>query len=190
MPTGAEEELDTNIPDAADEPKENQAYDIPTSVPRKDVLSNPYVRVVHTNGIHYAPLVTCSCHGADAVHGDLIYNRLVPTSFSRYRTIFTVWMLDDFRICNLDCKASAYQYFQRLCRLTCPMDPYGVPNLYHELLRISRLWRWIKKLKWAGFGHDRTNPCSPAPGELANFCPACPQPGVNLPPDWKDDPNR
>ena len=26
--------------------------------------------------------------------------------------------------------------------------------------------------------------------ELANYCPACPQPGINLPEDWKDDPNR
>ena len=29
-----------------------------------------------------------------------------------------------------------------------------------------------------------------SPGELANFCPACPQPGVNLTPEWVDDPNR
>jgi hypothetical protein len=30
----------------------------------------------------------------------------------------------------------------------------------------------------------------PGPRELAIFCPACPQPGVNLPDDWKDDPKR
>jgi hypothetical protein len=26
-------------------------------------------------------------------------------------------------------------------------------------------------------------------GSLAIFCPSCPQPGINLPPDWKDLPN-
>ena len=26
--------------------------------------------------------------------------------------------------------------------------------------------------------------------KLASFCPACPQPGINLPPDWEEDPER
>jgi hypothetical protein len=26
-------------------------------------------------------------------------------------------------------------------------------------------------------------------GSLAIFCPSCPQPGINLPPDWKDLPS-
>ena len=62
-------------------------------------------------------------------------------------------------------------------------------NLYHELRRLSRLWRWVKKLRWAGYG-QRVEPLSPQPGELGNFCPACPQVGINLPEDWKDDLNR
>lgn len=37
-----------------------------------------------------------------------------------------------------------------------------------------------------GFGHDLDK--TPGIGNLANFCPACPQPGYNLPPDWEDDP--
>lgn len=27
------------------------------------------------------------------------------------------------------------------------------------------------------------------PGSLTLFCPSCPQPGINLPPDWKELPN-
>ena len=27
------------------------------------------------------------------------------------------------------------------------------------------------------------------PGSLAIFCPSCPQPGINLPPDWKELPD-
>ena len=27
-------------------------------------------------------------------------------------------------------------------------------------------------------------------GKLASFCPACPQPGINLPEDWVDDEQR
>ncbi|KIK17127.1 hypothetical protein PISMIDRAFT_63255, partial [Pisolithus microcarpus 441] len=54
---------------------------------------------------------------------------------------------------------------------------------YRELMRVSRLWRDLKHRKWFGFGHDMEQ--DPGDGGLALFCPACPQPGVNLPPDWK-----
>ena len=158
--------------------------------PHQDALNNHYVQVVHVNGIHHIALVTCLCHGAETVHGDLMYHRLVPTTFSRYRTLFTVAVLDDFRMSNLECKASAYQYFQKLRRVTFPMAPARAPNLYQELLRMARVWRWLKKKKWAGHSHRSGNFTQTAPGELVNFCPACPQPGVNLPSNWKNDPNR
>jgi hypothetical protein len=29
---------------------------------------------------------------------------------------------------------------------------------------------------------------SPSPGSLTIFCPSCPQPGINLPPNWMDLP--
>ncbi|KAG2057533.1 hypothetical protein BDR06DRAFT_980885 [Suillus hirtellus] len=45
------------------------------------------------------------------------------------------------------------------------------------------LWRQLKTMKWHGFGHCSDNPST---GELALFCPACPQPGINvLDPSWK-----
>lgn len=40
---------------------------------------------------------------------------------------------------------------------------------------------------WFGFGHDNREPRT---GEMATFCPACPQPGINLPEDWMEDPNQ
>ena len=59
---------------------------------------------------------------------------------------------------------------------------------YRELLRTSRLWRHLKHLKWHGFGHSPVE--EPGPGGLALFCAVCPQPGVNLPENWKDDPEQ
>lgn len=35
----------------------------------------------------------------------------------------------------------------------------------------------------SGFGYHFD---SPSDGSMALFCPACPQPGINLPEDWKD----
>ena len=131
-------------------------------------------------------LCTCSCHGADTIHANLMYCRLVPTTFTSYNTLFTVAVLDDFCISNLECKALAYQYFQKLRWQTCPMAPATCPNVYQELLRMSHLWWWLKKKKWAGHAHQAQQTAL-APAELANFCPACPQPSINLPADWSHD---
>lgn len=179
--------MEEDDPDTHDYPD----LGIPQNYPATDCLQNPYIRVVHINGIHHISVVCCRCRGSEQAHADLMAQRLVPTSFIRYRTMFTHAVLDDFRLSNLECKTSAYHYFQKLRRQTAPMSPQSVPNLYHELRRMSRLWRWMKKLKWAGFAHDsELSPGQPPAGSLANFCPACPQPGINLPAGWHKDPQR
>lgn len=52
-------------------------------------------------------------------------------------------------------------------------------------MRVSRQWRNLKLRKWSGFGHEGRVPQS---GEMAIFCPTCPQPDINLPEDWINDP--
>ena len=49
--------------------------------PNCDALSNQYIRVVHTNGIHHIALVTCTCQGHKNITTDLIYAGWVLTSF-------------------------------------------------------------------------------------------------------------
>lgn len=58
---------------------------------------------------------------------------------------------------------------------------------YRELLRVSRQWRNLKSRKWNGYGHRIEEP---GQGDLAVQCPACPQPGVNLPDRWQEDPDQ
>ncbi|KAG2154495.1 uncharacterized protein EDB93DRAFT_1248296 [Suillus bovinus] len=48
---------------------------------------------------------------------------------------------------------------------------------YRELMRVTRQWRQLKTMKWHGFSH-RSN--APNAGDLALFCPTCPQPGINI----------
>lgn len=52
-----------------------------------------------------------------------------------------------------------------------------------------REWRHVKVLKRTGRGHEPGGADATTAGELALQCPACPQPGVNLPDDWKDAPD-
>ena len=172
----------------APDPMQSQ-YGIPIA-PNCDGLNNQYIRIVHTNGIHHIALVCCTCQGPDAITTDLIYAGWVPTSFVRVRTIFTTAVLDHFRYCNLEMRSSAYEFYQLLRRVTNSLSPSKVANLYHELRRLSRLWRWVKKLRWAGYAQRVGQPITPKSGELGIFCPACPQVGINLPDDWKLDPNR
>lgn len=54
-------------------------------------------------------------------------------------------------------------------------------------MRVSREWRHLKTLKWYGFAHQDEDP---GPGELVTFCPSCPQPGINLPDNWRDLPHQ
>ena len=51
-----------------------------------------------------------------------------------------------------------------------------------------RQWRYLKMLKRSGRGHSTTGADGTKPGELAVLCPACPQPGKNLPDDWQNAP--
>jgi hypothetical protein len=182
------------IEEEAEEVESGAAEDIPDggpgSAPRDDGSGNYFVRIVHHNGVHYLPLVFCLCRGDKVLHVDLMHARLLPTSFVKIRTLFTVAALDDYRLSNLELKASAYQYWEKLLRLSAKGGLHEGLDLYRELRRMSREWRWLKKIKWAGFGHTDRDPTKPEPGELAIFCPTCPQPGINLPADWQNDPHR
>ncbi|KAG2057244.1 hypothetical protein BDR06DRAFT_980938 [Suillus hirtellus] len=80
------------------------------------------------------------------------------------KTVFTFRVLNDFLLDSLECSTSAMNYYSKL--------------------QVAQQWRQLKTMKWHGFGHCSDNPST---GELALFCPACPQPGINvlLDPSWK-----
>ncbi|KAI6118046.1 hypothetical protein F5141DRAFT_1000067, partial [Pisolithus sp. B1] len=141
--------------------------------------------IVHTEGIFSHEVWVCKCPGSDPNdwHLDLLHQRLFPASISKPKTAFTFDVLDHFLIDALECKTSAMSFYQKLKRFTNNAFPERVPDRYRELMRVSWLWRDLKHRKWFGFGHDAGK--DPGDGGLALFCPACPQPGLNLPADWK-----
>ncbi|KAF8875480.1 hypothetical protein CPB84DRAFT_1689626, partial [Gymnopilus junonius] len=63
--------------------------------------------------VHHLPVVHCTCRRAE---DDILFLEmgLFPASFDRIRTVFTFNVLTDFRLSNLECKTSAYQYYQKL----------------------------------------------------------------------------
>ncbi|KAI6118065.1 hypothetical protein F5141DRAFT_1043887, partial [Pisolithus sp. B1] len=139
--------------------------------------------IVHTEGIFSHEVSVCKCPGSDPNdwHLDLLHQRLFQASISKPKTAFTFDVPDHFLIDALECKTSAMSFYQKLKRFTNNAFPERVP--VEELMRVSRLWRDLKHRKWFGFGHDAGK--DPGDGGLSLFCPACPQPGLNLPADWK-----
>jgi hypothetical protein len=164
--------------------------------------------LIDKSGVHRLRVRPCTCKSNLPLDLQFMDMRLFPASLKRIRTAFTFGVLDDFRMDNLECKTAGLRYFNKLRRLTSNAFPHTVPvgpglsigeqvwfidflgfqDRYRELLRTSRLWRNMKYRKWHGFGHEPDR--SPGPGELAIFCAACPQPGVNLPEGWENDPER
>ena len=143
--------------------------------------------IVHVNGVHHLPVEWCRCPGHLPEDIQALDLHCFPASFKRLRTLFTFHGLDAFLAENQECKSSAWHYYQKLRRLTSGSFPHLVPDRYRELLRCTRQYRNLKHLKWHGFGHD-VRP--PGLGDLAVQCPACPQPGINIPDDWDQKPNQ
>ena len=48
----------------------------------------------------------------------------------------------------------------------------------------------MKRLKWAGRGHDPGGVKVTGQGECAMLCWACPHDGINLPSNWRDVDDR
>jgi hypothetical protein len=50
-----------------------------------------------------------------------------------------------------------------------------------------RIWQHTKFLKRAGQFNKAGGAAGTKAGELALRCPACPNPGINMPPGWESD---
>ncbi|KAH8978663.1 hypothetical protein EDB86DRAFT_2836597 [Lactarius hatsudake] len=150
---------------------------------QREPSGNQMLTIVDRSGIFEMEAVFCVCSETDNQDEQLLQSGFFPATFKQIRTLFTFSVLDDFLNDNLECKTTAQQYYSKLQSLTSRMFPSLVPNMYKQLLRTSRQWRDIKSRMEQGLGHQSED--TAPDGSLAIFCPACPQPGINLPNDWK-----
>jgi hypothetical protein len=180
-----EEEVGGEDDDWEDEDDRPAKGDLPRYLPRPptaDGAGNPFMTVAHTNGFHSLPVVWCACQAhLEDRDLQLLDLHLYPASYDRIKTVFTFACLDDHRCDYLECKSSHYQYHNKLRRLTSPAYPDLAPNRYTELCRVARQWRNLKYRKWFWL----LDSLNAKRATMALFCAACPQPGVNLEPDWK-----
>ncbi|KAF8269526.1 hypothetical protein EI94DRAFT_1898635 [Lactarius quietus] len=145
-------------------------------------LGNPLLTVVHQSGILNMEVLYCICPNAGEKDKQLCQSGMLPSSFKQIETAFTFSALKEFLTDNLECKTTAQEYFSKLQGITNWMFPHTVPNLYRQLLRASHQWRDLRNRMQSSLGHQDEDGID---GSMAIFCPACPQPGINLPDDWK-----
>ena len=152
---------------------------------------------VTTSGVYKRQVQWCNCEDALPAHMQLLCMRFFSSTLKRPSTAFTFDVLDQFHIETLECHTSAHNFYTKLQRITYNRLPSLVPvhilqigkslwqsinfffqDRYRELMRVSREWRYLKSLKRTGFAHKPNQ--MQKPGDLALFCPSCPQPGINV----------
>ncbi|KAN0135970.1 hypothetical protein V8E53_006131 [Lactarius tabidus] len=135
-------------------------------------------------GVFTMEILFCACSGSESKDAQLLQMCLFPSTYKQTETAFSFSALDNFLVDNLECKTNAQQYFSKLQSITSTMFPDYVQNRYKQLLRALQQWRDLKNRMKSGLGHEAEENI-PKDGCMAIFCPACPQPGVNLPTNWK-----
>ena len=174
-----------------------------TNIPEERKAS---LTLVDVTGIHKHYPKFCTCPGHPQPWEQAFKMAYYPASTDRPSTLFTFSVLDYFYLDNMETDTAARGFMTRLMRLTnteslakasCTLlllllhtlshSPSISQDRYKELLRVSREWNDLQNRKRAGFAHDPQLAAENKPGSLAVFCPACPQPGINLPVNWKQD---
>ena len=144
--------------------------------------------MLHSNGIHKVAIDYCGCSRALPQHIQLLQRQLYPSTQLIVKTCARFELLELLHKFALTMKASTYDFYRGLEKLTNNTG-IGLPdNRYRPLLRMAIQWRHLKLLKWAGRGHDPAKVDATEPGQLAIKCPSCPHRGINLPKDFENVP--
>ncbi|KAG0698532.1 hypothetical protein DFH29DRAFT_983865 [Suillus ampliporus] len=102
------------------------------------------------------------------------------------KTAATFNILEQYHKLSFESKASAFEFYHSLARLSDNVGIDPPKDHYATFLRVVHEWRILKLLKRFARGHCPDGVGTTEPGQCAVLCPACPQPGKNIPEDWKD----
>ncbi|KAG0696153.1 hypothetical protein DFH29DRAFT_984710 [Suillus ampliporus] len=146
--------------------------------------------LIDTNGIHEIGLDFCGCEAAERHTKQLLRTAWFPATSTDPRTAATFRILEQYHLLSFESKASGYEFYHSLARLTDNTGLQPRKDRYEAFMRIVREWRHLKMLKRAGRGYDPAGVENTESGECAMLCPACPQPGRNLPENWDKAPKE
>ncbi|KAG2342079.1 hypothetical protein BDR05DRAFT_976730 [Suillus weaverae] len=131
--------------------------------------------LIDTNGIHEIGLDFCGCTTSQTHIKQLLRARWFPSTSTDPQTAATFRILHHYHILSFESKTSAYEFYHSL-------------DHYESFMHMVCEWCHLVMLKRSGRGHDLGGVAGTSEGQCAVLCPACPQPGKNLPGDWQDAP--
>ncbi|KAH7903909.1 hypothetical protein BJ138DRAFT_1019877, partial [Hygrophoropsis aurantiaca] len=144
--------------------------------------------VVDCHGIHEVSLDFCQCETAETKITQLLRVRWFPSTVRDPQSAATFAVLEQFHLLSFESKASAFEFYYSVARRTDNTGSSPLRDRYSAFMRMVHEWRNLKTLKRGGRGHDPEGVDSTQSGQCAIICPACPQPGKNLPEQWDDGP--
>ncbi|KAG1731320.1 uncharacterized protein EDB91DRAFT_1238951 [Suillus paluster] len=139
-----------------------------------------------SHGIHKVALDFCYCALATTHIQQLLCKSLFPSTTSDPKTAATFRLLEEFHLLSFESKVSAYEFFNALMWRSDNMGLSPVKERYNQFMWMICQWRHLKMLKRSGHPYDPNGVDSTSEGGCAVLCPACPQPGKNLPSDWRE----
>ncbi|KAM6503686.1 hypothetical protein JOM56_000629 [Amanita muscaria] len=151
---------------------------------------NDNFTVIDLNGIHDVAVDYCGCHLVQPHTIQLLRFQLYPATVIDPKTAATFQVLEFFHLNTLISKISAFDFYVTLRRRTDNTGTQEIPYRYPSFLLMARQWRHLKLLKQMGRGHHPEGRNGTREGECAVLCPACPQPGRNLPSNWAEAPPK
>ncbi|KAK7013626.1 hypothetical protein VNI00_019462 [Paramarasmius palmivorus] len=150
--------------------------------------------VVDVDSIQEVSIAYCGCRSEEAVGQkwqQLMRRELYPGSVEDPYTVFTFRVLALFHALTLKGKINLYDFYYGLEMRSNGGGCTDIKDRYDSFRRVTRQWRYLKMLKRAGIGNERSRSLEDIQkGELAVQCIACPRPGINLPVDWESVPEQ
>ncbi|KAG2355521.1 hypothetical protein BDR07DRAFT_1453748 [Suillus spraguei] len=141
--------------------------------------------ILDINHVHEVALDFCKCSCAQSHTTQIFQARLYPATSSNPKSAATFRVLQHFQMLTFESKASTFEYWQTLARLTDNTGIKPCKDRYESLLRMIKQWRNITLLKRFGRGHDPAGIDATEPGGCVVLCHTCPHPRKNLPDDWR-----
>ncbi|KAI0711729.1 hypothetical protein C8Q76DRAFT_623155 [Earliella scabrosa] len=147
---------------------------------------------VHSRGVMKIPVSFCEC-ASEVLTAQRQVSRLrvsepiqllrlglYPASWSTPRTFFTLGVMQEYHLLSLQGNMSAQDFYTSLARMTDNVAPHDLPDRYREFMASMREFTFLRACKRGGQTPRRNMPAR----SLAVLCPACPQPNINMRPDW------
>ncbi|KAJ7601623.1 hypothetical protein DFH06DRAFT_1153729 [Mycena polygramma] len=138
------------------------------------------------SGVHEVCVDFCGCLPKVEARVQLLRVGWWSATVLQPHTCATIQVLRLFHALNCLGKLSAYDFLRGLEITTNRNGLDKPPDRRKPFMHIVRQYREVKRKKRARRGHDEKGAKGTAQGELALKCRACPQPGWNMPANWKD----